>query len=106
VAKNPMGKTRDVNKPYAVFRLGLLEIRVLKTYQLPKNEEKNMFARWFTAAKSPMTYDRWEYGDTYKREVVDSFEQVASSPEYDQAYGKDGKPIDLTPTSKHGNILA
>ena len=105
MSKNPMGKTRDVEKPYAVFRHGPVEIRVLKTYQLPKNEEKNMFSRWFTAAKSPMTFDRWEYGDTYKREVL-SFEQIASSPEYDQAYGKDGKPIDLTPRPTHGSILA
>ena len=105
MAKNPMGKTRDVDNPYAIFRFKDFEIRVLKTYQLPKNEEKNMYARWFTAAKSPMTYGRWEYGDTYKREVL-PFEQIASSPESDQAYGKDGKPVDLTPRPTHGSILA
>lgn len=105
MAKNPMGKTRDVDDPYAVFKFGAIEIRLLKTYQLPKNEEKNIYARWFTAAKSPMTYGSWEYGDSYKREVI-PFEQIASSPEYDQAYGKDGKPVDLTPTSTHGSILA
>lgn len=105
MAKNPMGKTRDVDDPYAVFKFGSIEIRLLKTYQLPKNEEKNIYAWWFVAAKSPMTYGRWEYGDTYKREVL-PLRQIASSPEYDQAYGKDGKPVDLTPTSTHDNILA
>ena len=35
-----------------------------------ENEDKNMYARWMTACKSPMTYDSWEYGDAYISEIM------------------------------------
>lgn len=82
--KNPMGKGRSVEKPYAIFRIHDFEIRVLKTYQLPKNEKG--LARWFTVARSPMTFGSWEYGDTYKAEVVDNFMLVEATSEFKEAY--------------------
>ena len=35
-----MKKTRNVNNPYAIFRVGDYEIRVLKTYKNPESEIK------------------------------------------------------------------
>lgn len=63
--KNPFGKTVDVDAPYATFKAGDFEIRILKTYQTPANEEKNGYGRWFVAAKSPFTFGSWEMGDSY-----------------------------------------
>ena len=31
MAKNPLGKTREIDNPYAVFVAGAFEIRILKT---------------------------------------------------------------------------
>ena len=69
--KNLMNKTRPVENPYEVWRTpdGEWEWRVLKKWQKPSKEAHNPFARWFCAVKSPNTYDSWEYGDTYAREV-------------------------------------
>lgn len=66
---NKCGKTRDVEQPYEIWRNGDWEWRVLKKYQTPEKEEKNEYARWFCAVKSPMTYGSWEYGDTYVKDV-------------------------------------
>ncbi len=68
MANIPEGKTRDVNKPYAVYQddnYPEWEWRVLKHYQTPEKEKTNLFARVFCAVKSPFTFDEWEYGDTY-----------------------------------------
>ena len=69
MARTPFGKTREVEKPYAIYHHGDWEWRVLKTYQHPDKEKTNQYARWFVAAKSPMTYGSWEYGDTYASEI-------------------------------------
>jgi len=69
--KNPFGKGVTVVDAYATYRRGEWVWKVLKTYKTPKNEEKDPYARWFVAAKSPMTYGEWEYGDTYAKEVLD-----------------------------------
>ena len=69
MARTPFGKTREVEKPYAIYRNGDWEWRILKTYQHPDKEKTNQYARWFVAAKSPMTYGSWEYGDTYAKEI-------------------------------------
>ena len=69
--KNLFGKSREINNAYATYRVDnpnngmYFEWKILKTYQVKNNEDKNQYARWFTACKSPMTYDRWEYGDAY-----------------------------------------
>ena len=68
--RNPFAKTRKITKPYATFKRAAWEWRVLKTYQLPQNENKNRYARWLVAAKSPHTFGSWEMGDTYIREML------------------------------------
>ena len=65
------------------------EIRVLKTYKLAKNETGDQHARWYTVAKSPMTYGSWEYGDTYRKDVTDNFRLTYASPEFIEAYRDD-----------------
>ncbi len=89
MSKNPLGKSRDIENPYATFMAGDFEIRVLKTYKLAKNEKEDQYARWYTVAKSPMTYGSWEYGDTYRQEVTDNFQLTYASPEFIAAYRND-----------------
>lgn len=69
--KNQCAKTRSVDNPYEVWTTpdNSWEWRVLKKYQSPENEEKNPYARWFCAVKSPFTYGSWEYGDTYVKDI-------------------------------------
>ena len=77
--KNECGKTRNVNEPYEVWKSadGSWEWRVLKKYKSPEAEEKDPYARWFCAVKSPMTYGGWEYGDTYVSDVTNYARKVA-----------------------------
>ena len=57
-------------KTCVAYKLGDFEWRVLKTYQRKDKEDANQYARWFTACKSPYTYDSWEYGDAYINEIM------------------------------------
>jgi len=91
--KNKFGKSKDIDNAYATYRVvnewsGMyLEWKILKTYQKKDNEDKNKYARWFTACKSPMTYDRWEYGDAYIKEILDvNPELVSSTEEWKETY--------------------
>jgi len=68
--KNIFGKSVKVDNAYATYRAGSFEWKILKTYQVKENEDKNQYARWFTACKSPMTYDSWEYGDAYISDIM------------------------------------
>ena len=74
--KNKFGKSKDIDNAYATYRIDnpsnnmYFEWKILKTYQKKDNEDKNQYARWFVACKSPMTYDSWEYGDTYINEIM------------------------------------
>tara|TARA_Y100001963_G_scaffold94493_1_gene130124 strand:- start:724 stop:981 length:258 start_codon:yes stop_codon:yes gene_type:complete len=74
--KNPCGKIREVDNPYEVWAVGnasnIWEWRVLKKYQAPDKEADNPNARWFCAVKSPFTFGRWEYGDTYINDIKNS----------------------------------
>lgn len=76
--KNEQGKTRKVNDPYEIWRTeepqktGGWEWRVLKKYQSPDNEAHNLYARWFTAVKSPMTHGSYEMGDTYVNDITNN----------------------------------
>jgi len=76
--KNKFGKSKDIDNAYATYLVvnesnGMyFEWKILKTYQNKDNENKNEYARWFTACKSPMTYDSWEYGDAYIKEIMDT----------------------------------
>lgn len=74
---NNFAKTRDVENPYATYRVenpdnGMyFEWRVLKAWQTRASEKKKPFGRWFCAVKSPMTYGSWEMGDVYANEILE-----------------------------------
>jgi len=87
MSKNPLGKGRKVDNPYAIFKAGDFEIRVLKTYKIAANEKADPYARWYTVAKSPMTYGSWEYGDSYARDIIDHFTLADASDAWREAYG-------------------
>lgn len=89
---NPFGKSRPVDKPYAIYRAGDMVWHVLKTYQMPERERENRFARWFVAAKSPMTWGAFEMGDTYAREVTGYGRLVAADSAWREAYGRGDVP--------------
>lgn len=101
MAKNPLGKSRDIENPYATFMNGDFEIRILKTYKLAKNEKGDENARWYTVARSPMTYGSWEYGDTYRKEVTDNFRLTYASPEFIEAY-RDDLTIKISEAIEYG----
>ena len=93
--KNKFGKSKDIDNAYATYRVvnesnGVyLEWKILKTYQKKDNEDKNEYARWFTACKSPMTYDRWEYGDAYIKEILNvNPELVSATEEWKETYNE------------------
>ncbi len=90
---NPLGKSRDTENPYAIFKLdnsaiGPIELRVLKTYKLPKNEVDDRCAKWYTAAKSDATHGSWEFGNTYRTDVIGYHTLTYASPEFQEAYPK------------------
>ena len=66
---NPWGKMRPKENPYAIYRAGGWEWRVLKAYQNPAKELNNRFARWYCFVTTPMC-PAGEYGDTYVNEVL------------------------------------
>ena len=76
MAKNQFGKATKIDNAYATYRIDnasngmYFEWKILKTYQVKSNEDSNEYARWFTACKSPMTHDSWEYGDAYISEIM------------------------------------
>jgi len=89
MAKNPLGKSRSADSPYAVFEnpMANWKWKVLKTYQLAKNEKQ--YARWFLATSSPYVTD--ELGDGYCAEILDDPQAVCTyaSPEFIEAYRDD-----------------
>ena len=91
--KNNFGKSVKVDNAYATYRVDnssndmYFEWKILKTYQKKDNEDKNEYARWFTACKSPMTYDNWEYGDAYIHEILDTNpELISATKEWKETY--------------------
>ncbi len=69
--KNLCGKMKSVHEPYEIWKdeRNGWEWRVLKKYQVPENEAKNKYARWYCAVKSPFTFGSWEYGDCYIKDI-------------------------------------
>ena len=88
MARTPFGKTRKTMDPYAIYQRGDWTWHVLKTYKHPDAEVGDMYARWFIAAKSPMTYGSFEMGDTYATDIVNTGNLVAASPEWAEHYAK------------------
>ena len=93
--KNQFGKSKDIDNAYAIYRIDnpsngmYFEWKVLKTYQVKDNEDKNQYARWFTACKSPMTYDSWEYGDAYISDIKEAGARlVEATPEWKEVYSE------------------
>ena len=70
--KNLCKKERKIDNPYEICKTpdGSSEWRVLSKNQSPTNEAKNPYATWFVACKSPMTYDRFEYGSEYAHPIM------------------------------------
>ena len=70
--KNLCKKERKIDNPYEIWKTpdGSWESRVLSKNQSPTNEAKNPYATWFVACKSPMTYDRFEYGSEYAHPIM------------------------------------
>ena len=93
MSKNPFGKSTKPDNAYATYRVDnpangmYFEWKVLKTYQRPDKEKDNQYARWFCAVKSPMTYDSWELGDTYVREILNIANIIDSTAEWKEHYG-------------------
>jgi hypothetical protein len=78
---NPFRKGAPLDTPHAIYANPLgWEWRILKTYKQPSSEAKDPYARWFVAAKSDNTFGSFEYGDTYKNEVVRHGQLVAATP--------------------------
>ena len=93
MAKNQFGKSVKVEEAHATYRVDnpsngmYFEWKILKTYKTKENEDKDQYARWFTACKSPMTYDSWEYGDVYIKEIKDvGAKLIDSTPSWKEVY--------------------
>ena len=90
MAKNPLGKGREVENPYATFEANGFEYRIAKTYKLAKNEAADQYARWNVYARSPFTDNHWEGpSDTYRTEVLGNMQLTYASPEFIEAYRDD-----------------
>lgn len=87
---NPFRKTAHIDKPYATFKgYGDFEWRILRTYKVPASEAKDPYARWFVAARSPATFGEWEFGDTYKAEIIKYGRLASCTEEWNRAYHGD-----------------
>jgi len=74
---NPCAKTRPLGKPYEVWQSfdGSWTWLVLKKYQNPEREAKNLYARWFCCVKTPIVPEG-EYGDVYVKEIKVNARQI------------------------------
>ena len=73
MAKNTMGKTRPVERPYEVWRYCNWEWHVLKYWQADGAATTKPYARAFCAVYSPITREQmsggYEMGDVYVDEI-------------------------------------
>lgn len=90
MAKNPFGKTRKMDNPYAVYAgfgpFGKTECRVLKAYQTPDHEDTNPYAKWFVAVQSEWTYGSFDMGDSYVRDCRMGMSLVKCTKEWADAH--------------------
>ncbi len=68
--KNPCAKRMTPETAYEVWQNGIFTYWVLKKYQTPEQEAKNVYARWYCAVISSFTDKTFQYGDTYVREIT------------------------------------
>lgn len=83
---NKLAKSRPLDKPYAIYEGHGFTWHILKTYKTAASESKDKYARWFTAAKSAMSYDEFEYGDAYALDIKMNGRLVWASEEWKAAY--------------------
>ena len=99
--KNPFGKSRTQDKPYAIYKNDSgWEWRILKTYKLAKNEDN--YSRWFVAATSPHMHDGgFELGDDYAVNIRQSGTLVQADDGWLDAYPDDATPKALSHQAGH-----
>jgi hypothetical protein len=68
--KNLCAKRMTPETAYEVWQNGIYTYWVLKKYQTPEQEAKNVYARWYCAVISPLTEKTFQYGDTYVRDIM------------------------------------
>jgi hypothetical protein len=68
--KNLCTKRMTPETAYEVWQNGIFTYWILKKYQTPEQEAKNVYARWYCAVVSPLTEKTFQYGDTYVREIT------------------------------------
>ena len=90
---NPFEGSRSINEPYAIYKNDEkgYEWRILATRKMPENEG-SPFAIWYLARRGPTADQDWEYGDTYKSEVLNgesggAGKLVECTPEWEIHYG-------------------
>lgn len=71
MTKNTCGKMVKRENAYEVWqsRDGSWTWYVLKKYQSPEAEAKNVYARWFCDVTSPIVGEGGEMGDVYVSEI-------------------------------------
>ena len=87
--KNLLGKSRNIQKPYA-------------TYQLPSNEAKNQYAKWMVATKTDMTHGGYDMGDTYITDAIRGLKLTYADPLFKQQYWDSGLLVCLDPINNLG----
>jgi hypothetical protein len=94
MAKNLLGKSRNIQKPYAIWKgqgpFGETELCLLKTYQVPEKEATNKYARWMVAVKSDMTHGSYDMGDTYVLTATKGLTLTYADPLFKEQYWDSG----------------
>ena len=85
--KNLFGKSADKDNPHAIYECGRMNFkwRVIKTWKHADNEPSDPYAKWYCFVTSDMCPEG-EYGDVYKKEILDLARLTEASPEWLKAY--------------------
>ena len=85
--KNLFAKSADKDNPHAIYECGHMNFkwRVIKTWKHADNEPSDQYARWYCFVTSDMCPEG-EYGDVYKKEILDLARLTEASPEWLKAY--------------------
>ena len=78
MAKNIFGKSRAIDKPYAIYRHAIGDYHILKTYKMAKNET-NKYDRWFV-------YCNGDYGDMYKNDIINNSVLIKADTNWSSTY--------------------
>ena len=75
---NPCGKLTTPEQAYEVWGSPDQQVvyYVLRKYELPEMEERNPFAKWYVAAKSPVLDGKLEYGDMFIERVKSNMQMI------------------------------